>query len=118
MAFRTVYTPLYRDADESGRVGTLGLLAMLQESVLGHAAALGLDHDDLVRTRGIGWMFARYRLAVACKAAVRAPVTSPPGSTRRPARASSTTRSSSSRTDPSWRRAVWRAASTTCAPVP
>ena len=54
MAFRTVYTPLYRDADESGRVGTLGLLAMLQESVLGHAAALGLDHDDLVRTRGIG----------------------------------------------------------------
>ena len=64
MAFRTAYTPLYRDADESGRVGTLGLLAMLQESVLGHAAALGLDHDDLVRTRGIGWMFARYRLAV------------------------------------------------------
>ncbi len=75
MAFRTAYTPLYRDADESGRVGTLGLLAMLQESVLGHAAALGLDHDDLVRTRGIGWMFARYRLAVARKAAVRVPVT-------------------------------------------
>lgn len=75
MAYTTVYSPQYRDADESGLVGTLGLLAMLQESVLGHAAALGLDHDELVRARGIGWMFARYRLAVARKAVVRRPVT-------------------------------------------
>lgn len=72
--YATTYSPQYRDADESGLVGTLGLLAMLQESVLGHAAALGLDHDELVRARGIGWMFARYRLAVARKAVVRRPV--------------------------------------------
>lgn len=74
MAFETVYTPQYRDADESGRVGTLGLLGMLQVAVLGHAADLGLDHDALVRTRGIGWMFVRYRLAVHAKARVADPV--------------------------------------------